>query len=106
MRMNSNVALLLAAGTFGLAASAAQAGPAVGSLKGAPDTSLTQIDYRKCWWEDGDRVCRWFKGSRSLASRSNEYVDVGTRRPEEFATGSTEWWRAMDRDGRGGFGRR
>jgi hypothetical protein len=105
MRMNSNVALLLAAGAFGLATSTAQAGPVgMGGLKAASDTSLTQVDYRKCWYDDGDRVCRWYKG-KPTASRSNEYVDVGTRSPEEFATGSSEWWRAMDRQGRGGFGR-
>ena len=37
---------------------------------------------------------------RNAAPRDQEYGYDST--PEHYRTGSTEWWRAMDREGRGG----
>lgn len=55
---------------------------------------------RVCWWEDGRRWCG------RVGRRYGYGYYYGAPRPEELHTGSTEWWRAMDREGRGGFGRR
>lgn len=39
---------------------------------------------------------------RNAAPRSQEFgYDAA---PEHYPTGSREWWRAMEREGRGGFG--
>lgn len=59
---------------------------------------VDRIAYR-CWWRDGERLCV------RRAPRGYGY-DYGRPRPEEFSTGSTAWWRAMDYEGRGGQGRR
>jgi hypothetical protein len=116
MRINSTLAVLIAGLAFGLAASAAQAAPVAGagSLGQTAEASLSRVDYRVCRYSGGVRVCRWYEDDDDedgedeviVYSRRNSDLDVGTRSPEEFETGSTEWWRAMDRAGRGGLGRR
>jgi hypothetical protein len=80
-------------------------------LQAAPLTQITgattanstvdQVAYRRCWFSNGERHCRWV-GSGAYGYNSNR--DVGSRRPEEFRTGSRAWYDAMDRQGRGGFG--
>lgn len=42
------------------------------------------------------------QAQRNAASPSREFGYDAT--PEHYATGSREWWRAMEREGRGGFG--
>ena len=39
---------------------------------------------------------------RNAAPRTQEYGYDSM--PEHYRTGTTEWWRAMDKQGRGGFG--
>ena len=68
-------------------------------------TSLVQKAARRCWWEDGRRYCT--RGGRRTLYR-DRYVEfnIGAPRPEEFRTGSSEWWHAMDFEDRGGRGGR
>ena len=111
MRMNCTLAVLIAGIAFGLAASVAQAAPVAGvsGLGGSAETSLSRVDYQVCRWSDGERECERYEeedDEDEVIVYSKTDRDVGSRRPEEFETGSTEWWRAMDRAGRGGFGRR
>lgn len=66
--------------------------------------STAQADYKKCHIRsDGAKVCDYYtRVSKPRKAR----IDVGSRKAEEFGTGSSDWWIAMDREGRGGFGRR
>lgn len=58
-------------------------------------------------------ACAWINGVRRCDRRryrnppSNGYGPYGAYpnnlRPEAYPTGSTSWWRAMDRECRGGF---
>jgi hypothetical protein len=64
-------------------------------------SAFDHVAYRRCWFSGGERHCRWVG---SGAYGYNSHRDVGSRRPEEFRTGSRAWYDAMDRQGRGGFG--
>jgi hypothetical protein len=68
-----------------------------------------------CWWRNGVRHCNGY-AARGYGYRSYGYGPsygyrpsyghgYGAPRPEELRFGSTEWWRAMDREGRGGYRR-
>lgn len=95
---------MLAAATaalLGCTAAPGSAAPAgMAHLNGTVEQAsmVNQIAYR-CWWRDGERFC----GRRAPLRYGYDY---GRPRPEEFPTGSTAWWRAMDYEGRGGQGRR
>jgi hypothetical protein len=68
-------------------------------------TSAAQADYKKCWTRsDGAVVCDYYQRVSS-GRKLKPKLDVGSRKAEEFETGSSDWWKAMDRDGRGGFRR-
>lgn len=63
-----------------------------------------------CWWRNGVRHCNG--QTRRNVYRNYGYGPsygyrsyYGTPRAEDFRFGSTEWWRAMDREGRGGYRR-
>jgi len=62
-----------------------------------------------CWWRNGRRFCDGYVVRRHGYygyGRSYGYrPSYGHARPEELRFGSTEWWRAMDREGRGGYRR-
>ena len=90
---------------LGIASVAAQAAPLghAGDVRtAAHETSAVEtVAARRCWWRNGERHC-----SRARARRPQEYgYYYGRPRPEDFPTGSTAWWRAMDEEGRGGHGR-
>lgn len=63
-------------------------------------TGHTQLELervflvRRCWTRRGVAHCRWVDG-RVMPYK---WYD-----PNRYPTGSTAWWRAMDREGRGGF---
>jgi hypothetical protein len=84
---------------------AASAAPAsnTGNMSGAAqhERAVENVDTRRCWWREGRRYCRQVERRRDYG------VDfyIGRPRPEDFPTGSTAWWRAMDYEGRGGHGR-
>jgi hypothetical protein len=69
----------------------------------AERASLVEKVARRCWWEDGRRYC-----TRRRTLYRDRYVEfnIGAPRPEEFRTGSSEWWHAMDFEDRGGRGGR
>lgn len=81
--MRSVIAALAAAAVAGFAFSA----------DAAPSTKTKQKHAA-----NKERV----QAQRKAAPRSQEFGYDAT--PEHYATGSREWWRAMEREGRGGFG--
>lgn len=86
-----------------LAAQAAPASNAFG-LRSGDASMFEKAAYRRCWWRDGRRHCRRVEVERRPRVYGYRYY-YGRPRPEDFPTGSTEWWRAMDYEGRGGHGR-
>lgn len=106
MRVTLGTAVL--AGTL-WASSSAFAAPALMADRYA----TPQVEQVACWWRNGVRRCngarayrhaRPYYGSRYYGYGA-PYVTYGTPRPEDLPFGSTEWWRAMDREGRGGYRR-
>jgi hypothetical protein len=93
---------LWAAGLIAFAGFSAGVEAAPASPLGRPeartgDPDVVQIGaYRRCYWLDGDRVCRWYRSPRV---RRYGY-------PEDYKTGSSAWWQEMDRTDRGGRGGR
>jgi hypothetical protein len=56
----------------------------------------------RCWVSDGVRHCRSLESRYyRYGSRNREYNN-----PDAYRTGSSDWWREMDRLDRGGRGRR
>ena len=94
-------AVMLALGAATAMASlpdAAQAGPAVVQQSVHANLLVEQVDYRRCWMQDGKRHCRLV---RNDGSRDDNAVPAyGAGRPENYRVGSAEWYRAMERDGR------
>jgi hypothetical protein len=48
-----------ATGAFTSGATATPLSGAGSELKTAPAPALEKAAYRRCWWRDGHRVCRW-----------------------------------------------
>jgi len=101
--MQRKASLVWAAGLMALAAAGtvAEAAPAGALLAGAEAqgraTGIAETAaYRRCRWFDGHRVCRWY---RSPSVRRYGF-------PEDYRTGSSDWWQEMDRTDRGGRGSR
>jgi hypothetical protein len=104
-----------------LALLAAVSAPAGGSAVAAPlpAPAASQNDALAqpvaCWWRNGRRFCDGYRAGRSGYYRQpygyGRYYGYGpsyrygNARPEDLPFGSTEWWRAMDREGRGGYRR-
>jgi hypothetical protein len=93
--MRLTIALLGAAGALALAALPLEAAPAVDAAALRAEALVEAAAYRRCWVSEGRRQCRWVE-ERIGGYQSQE-------RPEAYATGSSQWWRAMDRESRGGF---
>jgi hypothetical protein len=91
-----------AMGLFSLGAQAAPLGatPDAAMIAGHDQAAPQSVAYRRCWWRNGTRHCRWY-GSRSHRS----YGYTGPTYPEAYRPGSNRWWQEMDRDERGGRGR-
>ena len=53
----------LALGLAALSAQAAPVGSATADLKAAAgqSSSVEKADYRRCWWRNGRRYCRWVR---------------------------------------------
>jgi uncharacterized protein (DUF2147 family) len=93
MSFKLNGLIAAAAVAMGLASSAAQAAPALGTQGSQAGTSVDKVAYR-CWWQYGERHCGYF-------------YDGGTRyyrrgSPDDYRTGSRGWWREMNREDRTG----
>lgn len=73
-----------------------------------PDVEDSVIAKVACAWINGVRRCdrRRYRSPPSNGYRES-YSAYGAYpnnlRPEAYPTGSTNWWRAMDRECRGGF---
>jgi hypothetical protein len=94
----------LSAASFGLGSLGVEAAPAVATGMEAVAAVDTQakpqpIAYRRCWSDHGSRHCRWY----GAPYRGYYY---GPLYPEDYRTGSGRWWQEMDREDRGGRGRR
>jgi hypothetical protein len=100
-----------AAFVLAAAAATAQAGPVVGTARELAVANMTSSNVEKaatrvCWRENGVRRCRSVNnvfGYQSLR-RGNGYRDQIDTEPDDFPVGSTDWWRAMDYQDRGGQG--
>ena len=88
--------------TLALAASvagSAQAAPSAPRLEN--NSALVQA---RCWWRDGARTCDgWGRRAHYGYRAYRGYGAYPRGRPEDYRVGSSRWWRAMDRDCRGGF---
>jgi len=100
---------VLGLASLGLGSLAAQAAPpAPGALEtmttAGRDGKAENVAYRRCWWHNGHRHCRGdgYRGYRGYGYRGY----YGPLYPEAYRTGSSRWWQEMDRDDRGGRGRR
>jgi hypothetical protein len=108
MHMKTMFIALATTSVLGLATTAVGAAPLVAN-KAAPDAtaSVERIDYRQCWRRNGERHCRMVREGGAGVYGYNGYSGYAARsQPENYRAGSTEWWRAMDREDRGGFGQR
>lgn len=86
----------LTAVTFALPA---QAAPSTPRMEGT-----SAIVKARCWWRGGARVCDgWGRHAHYGYRAYRGYGAYPTGRPEDYRIGSSRWWRAMDRDCRGGF---
>ena len=92
--MFTAAAAALVSALFSGAASAAPAVPA--GLRAQQSLAVEKVDLvTKCWeTPSGRRRCR------------TVYVNAYKHNnPNRYPVGSTEWWRAMDRNGSGGYRR-
>jgi hypothetical protein len=87
------------------ASAAAQAAP-MGSVRVTDGVSrhgslVERAASRRCWKEGGKTQCA---PARQAAPQDEGYGGrYGNPRPEDLRFGSAEWWRAMDRERRGGY---
>lgn len=97
MRIRS---LAIAAGSAALVtlalSSAASAAPTLGAQRALGGSLVDKVELVvKCWeTPSGRRRCR------TVYVNPYKYND-----PRRYPVGSTEWWRAMDRNGSGGYRR-
>ena len=82
--------------TIGLTAHAAPLGASARTLSAHNGIPLAEPAARRCWWRNGVRHCQ----------RYGVFGYSGPHYPEAYRTGSSRWWQEMDREGRGGRGRR
>lgn len=83
-------------------------------------SAVEKAATRRCWTSNGIRRCKVYQSAEPqvygfgygygpaydsyyYSGNSGTGYHVGSQ-PEEFRTGSTAWWRAMDAEDRGGFG--
>jgi hypothetical protein len=102
---------MLRSGSVGIvllcfASVAAQAAP-VSSVRVVTDgvsrygALIEKAASRRCWKKGGKTECA---PARRAAPQDEGYgLRYGQPRPEDLRFGSAEWWRAMDRERRGGF---
>jgi hypothetical protein len=66
-----------------------------------PTEAVENVAYR-CWWQEGHRVCGWYRPRVYDWYYDDEAYGWYPRRPEDYPIGSKRWWEEMDRDSRGG----
>ena len=82
--------------TMGAMTIAAHAAPTLSTSVLRADTPSVEKAAATCWWSNGRRHCAYGYGPR--------YREYGY--PNNYRTGSRRWWSEMDREDRGGRGRR
>ena len=94
MKWRMEMRIIIAAGLSITAwsASASAAPIAIQSETGFTN-QVEQVAYRRCWWADGVRHCRWTRDG-------NRMYRYGAGSPEDYRVGTSEWYRAMERDDR------
>ncbi len=93
MHLKLNSLALAGAVALGLATSAAQAAPTLGTQGPQAGSGTETIAYR-CWWAYGERHCAYFyDGERRFYRRGS---------PDDYRVGSGGWWREMNREDRTG----
>jgi hypothetical protein len=93
----------LFASTLGAPPAAALAG--LGALEGGISPAVLQVADRRCT-QKGGRHCPQGRPRRKTEPRQREQgygYSYGTPRAEFYATGSSSWWQAMEREGRTGL---
>jgi hypothetical protein len=84
-----------------VAAQAVPMGSAVGIASVPHDASIVEkTASRRCWQKNGKTRCAPARQATPSHSAGRSY---GQPRPEDLSVGSIDWWRAMEREGRGGF---
>lgn len=74
------------------AGGAAVAAPAIPAKPGIA-AQVEQVAYRRCWWQYGERHCRWVRDG-------NRIYRYGAGSPDDYRVGTAEWYRAMEREDR------
>ena len=93
MHLKLNSLALAGAVALGLATSAAQAAPMLGTQGPQAGNGTETIAYR-CWWAYGERHCAYFDDGRTRIYRRGS--------PDDYPVGSRGWWREMGREDRTG----
>ena len=86
MRIAVAAILGVTAGSAALAAPATPAKPGI-------TAQVEQVAYRRCWWQYGERHCRWVRDG-------NRIYRYGAGSPDDYRMGTAEWYRAMEREDR------
>ena len=90
MRLRQTFTLLAGAAAFGLTSSPMGASPTVGldgRVIGVERPAIEQIAYRRCWWRNGEKHCRRFRGIRPRVHRHR----YGTGGPETNLPPNLGW---------------
>jgi hypothetical protein len=76
------------------------------ALAAMTGSNIETVANRVCWRDNGVRRCRSINNVYGYQSprRGNGYRDQIDTDPDDFPVGSTDWWRAMDYQDRGGQG--
>ena len=90
MELRACIVGLVGALAMGAMTIAAQAAPTSGATPLRAQTSNLEKAAASCWWRNGKRRCAYRVYGHS----------------QYYRTGSGRWWTEMDREGRGGRGRR
>lgn len=56
-------------------------------------SQVEQVAYRRCWRQYGERHCRWVRDG-------NRIYRYGAGSPDDYRVGTSEWYRAMEREDR------
>jgi hypothetical protein len=89
-----------------VAAQAAPMGSALGIARVPHDAStIEKAASRRCWVNAGKTHCAPARRAAPPRSAGLSYGQPRPEdlRPEDLPVGASEWWRAMEREGRGGF---
>ena len=69
--------LLLALGAFAAPASAAPISSVNGVTAGVATSAAEKASYRRCWWHNGHRRCRWVDDDYSYYGYGDGYYGYG-----------------------------